>query len=230
MGDPERGRHAQASSSGFGRRDRLPRRWPIVGPAALRHVGPAAAALAAQRLGGDAFTRSTAESRPVRSSVTPAATAALSPVSAISSTTPDPSRALSSSISAAQVLARDAGEHLREERHARRSRSASGASRRPPPIASSRRSSRDLVRLSALRSSTSARMRSASSSGRALQHRRGLGQRGLAGGEMRRAPPAPVSASIRRTPARRRALADELEQRRCRRCARTCVPPHSSSE
>ena len=43
-------------------------------------------------------TRSTAETRAVRSSVTPAATAALSPVSATSRMTPDSSRALCSSI------------------------------------------------------------------------------------------------------------------------------------
>ena len=86
-----------------------------------------------------ALTRSTAESRPVRSAVTPAATAALPPVSAISSTAPDPIRAFISSISAGQILARNARQHLRQELHPAdllRLR----ASRPCPPIATSRRS------------------------------------------------------------------------------------------
>ena len=196
-----------------------------VAPAPLGQVGPPAAARCRQARPPRRATRSIADTRPTRSLVTPAATAALPPLSAISSTAPEPIRALCSSISAGRSLpvtpctswptkgtpptVRDASAGAR-----RRPWRARAAAARPRSAASAAHRGRPGPAPPRRRPAPSAPVRPPPAAARARR------------GGAARLPP--VSASIRRTPAADALSAEDHERTRCRRCAATCVPPHSS--
>jgi hypothetical protein len=146
-----------------------------------------------------ARTRSTAETRPVRSSVTPAATtAALPPVSAISSTAPEPIRSLCASIRPGKVLAVHAGPASARgtgRRHLLRfgRRGAAAAHRQLLRSCATSFSSR-------LRSSISASTRQHLAGLRVLLQRQ-VRHAAILRAQIMAKAACPVSASIRRTPA-----------------------------
>ena len=191
-----------------------------VGAAGLGHVGPAAAALPAER-GRATRTRSTALKRPVRSSVTPTTTLALpSSLAPTKTTTPEPSELLAGVGQRLQILRRDAGHDFAEEADAGDCLACGPAAvAAPPPSASFLRGS-DSSR-SSLRALLEQRLDAGRHiGGRNLEHGRGALQRPVllveilarrlagqrldaahAGGDrafVRRSAPAPMSP-VRRT-------------------------------
>ena len=229
-------RHSQARLSGSGRD--LLQRVPdgvqrflslrAVRPAALGHVGTAAAALPAQRRHRGLDQRRRRLTWPARSSVTPTATLPRPSLTATRAATPEPTRCFSASISLRRLLGSSPSTTWpRKARPPTCSGPAASALAPPPPMASAFFASAS-SRSRRLRSSTRAATRAGTSSGAAL--RLAAVSRSLASrcsSHSRAA--SPVSASIRRTP-EETALSEMIFSSWMSPVAATWVPPHSSTE